>query len=94
MGWQLVNFTPGIRTNADYTYPEMGRAYLASDTIIKSVRQYNAATKSGLNGAIILIHAGTDPRRKDKFYDRLDETIRWLKEKGYRCVTIPDLLAP
>ncbi|WP_431213919.1 glycoside hydrolase family 9 protein [Puia sp. P3] len=82
MGWQLVNFTPGIRTNADYTYPEMGRAYLPSDAIIKSVQQYEATRKGGLNGAIILIHAGTDPRRKDKLYDRLDETIRWLKKKA------------
>jgi hypothetical protein len=27
LGWQLIDFTPGIRTNADYTYPEMGASY-------------------------------------------------------------------
>jgi len=88
IGWQLINFTPGIRTNADYTYPEMGRSYLSSEAIVNSLKK-----SGGLSGAIILIHAGTDPRRKDKLYDRLDELIGWIKEKGYRCVTVPNLLA-
>ena len=36
MGLQLVNFSPGTRSNADYTYPEMGNKYLSSDTIMTS----------------------------------------------------------
>jgi len=88
MGWQLINFTPGIRTNADYTYPEMGRQYLTSEAILQSLKQHNTS----LNGAIILIHAGTDPRRKDKLYNRLGELLDWLQTKGYRCITIPELL--
>jgi peptidoglycan/xylan/chitin deacetylase (PgdA/CDA1 family) len=93
IGWQLINFTPGIRTNADYTYPEMGRSYLGSDAILQSLKQYESARPASLNGAIILIHAGTDPRRKDKLYDHLDSLLAWLGSKGYRCVTIPRLLS-
>jgi peptidoglycan/xylan/chitin deacetylase (PgdA/CDA1 family) len=92
VGWQLVNFTPGIRTNADYTYPEMGKRYLGSEAILQSLRQFESSHSSGLNGTIILIHAGTDPRRKDKFYNRLEELLSWLEASGYRCVTIPQLL--
>jgi len=92
-GWQLINFTPGVRTNADYTYPEMGRSYLSSDAILQSLKEYSARPGS-LNGAIILIHAGTDPKRKDKLYNRLGELLDWLQTSGYRCVTIPDLLSP
>ena len=91
-GWQLINFTPGIRTNADYTYPEMGNSYLPSDKILQSLKQYQSTRPAGLNGAILLIHAGTDPRRKDKFYDHLDQLLIWLQSNGYQCVSIPKLL--
>jgi peptidoglycan/xylan/chitin deacetylase (PgdA/CDA1 family) len=90
-GWQLINFTPGVRTNADYTYPEMGTSYLTSDAILQSLKQYRSTRPSGLNGAIILIHAGTDARRKDKLYNRLDELLTWLQSNGYQCVPIPQL---
>jgi len=92
-GWQLINFTPGIRTNADYTYPEMGNSYLPSDKILQSLKQYRSTRPAGLNGAIILIHAGTDPRRKDKLYDHLDQLLTWLQSNGYQCISIPRLLA-
>lgn len=92
LGWQLVNFTPGIRTNADYTYPEMGKRYVGSEDIFQSLTQFEALHAGGLNGAIILIHAGTDPRRTDKFYNRLDQLLSWLQAIGYRCLTIPQLL--
>ena len=89
IGWQVICFTPGIRTNADYTYPEMGRSYLTSDEILQTLKQYATGRPAGLNGAIILIHAGTDPRRKDKLYNRLDELLSWLQSGGYRCLSIP-----
>jgi len=91
-GWQLINFTPGIRTNADYTVPEMGSAYQSSSAILQSLKNFRSTRPSGLNGAIILIHAGTDPRRKDKFYDHLDDLLGWLRSNGYQCLSIPQLL--
>jgi hypothetical protein len=38
----------------------------------------------GMNGYILLIHPGTDPRRTDKFYNRLDEVLKYLEENNYR----------
>ena len=92
LGWQLVNFTPGVRTNADYTWPEMGAAYLDSETILRSLRQFESTRPAGLNGAIILIHAGTDPRRKDKFYTHLDQLLTWLQSNGYQPTRIDHLV--
>jgi len=92
-GFQLVSFTPGIHTNADYTYPEMGASYKSSDWILQSVKQFQADHPGGLNGAIILIHAGVDPRRRDKLYDRLDELITWLQSQRYRFLRVDELLA-
>lgn len=91
-GWPLINFTPGVGTNADYTYPGM-TSYKSSEEIIGFVKQFEANNSSGLNGAIILIHAGTDARRKDKLYNRLDELIAFLKSKGYSFKKIDELLA-
>jgi len=90
VGLNSVNYTPGIRTAADYTYPEMGRRYLSSTEIIDNLWSYEA--RFGLNGFLILIHMGTDDRRKDKLYHHLDDIISILKGKGYKLVDVPDLL--
>lgn len=91
-GLTLFNFTPGIRTNADYTYPEMGAAYKSSQWIVDWLKGLATIKPNGLNGAVILIHAGTDARRKDKFYDRLEELIDHFKRKGYGFKRIDELL--
>jgi peptidoglycan/xylan/chitin deacetylase (PgdA/CDA1 family) len=90
MGLQLVNFTPGTRSNADYTTPEM-KNYRSSDDIYASIMSYEAKPP-GLNGFMLLIHIGTDPARTDKFYDRLPQLIKYLKAKGYRFETVNQLL--
>ncbi|MBN1804739.1 MAG: polysaccharide deacetylase family protein, partial [Sedimentisphaerales bacterium] len=82
MGISVVNFTPGIRTNADYTTPDMPN-YISSDNILHSVFQHEKGNSHGLNGCIILIHPGTDSARKDKLYERLPEMIVRLKNMGY-----------
>jgi peptidoglycan/xylan/chitin deacetylase (PgdA/CDA1 family) len=92
MGLQLVNFSPGTRSNADYTYPYMGKKYVSSDAVMHSILKYEKDSKNGLNGFILLTHFGTDPRRTDKFYDRLPELIKELKKRGYELVRIDELL--
>jgi endoglucanase len=92
MNLQLVDFSPGTRSNADYTFPEMGNKYVSSDVIMHSILQYEKQSTNGLNGFILLVHIGTDPRRTDKFYDHLPELINELKKKGYEFVKIDELL--
>ena len=92
MDLQLVDFTPGTRSNADYTYPEMGNKYLSSDAIMNSILTYEIKSANGLNGFILLIHIGTDPRRTDKFYKHLPELIKELKKRGYQFERIDELL--
>nr|WP_295864212.1 glycoside hydrolase family 9 protein [uncultured Chitinophaga sp.] len=90
-GLQLVNFTPGTRSNADYTTPAM-KSYRSSEEIYRSVLQYADTQPAGLNGFMLLLHIGTDPARTDKFYHRLNELITDLKKRGYRFVAIDQLL--
>lgn len=91
-GLQLVNFTPGTRSNADYTYPQMGKSYKSSAAILQSILDYESTSVAGLNGFILLTHYGTDPRRTDKLYNHLAELIRILKKRGYQFVRIDTLL--
>jgi len=89
-GLKIINFTPGTRSNADYTYPELGKSYLSSNEIYKSITTYNEQNKNGLNGFYLLLHIGTDSKRKDKFYNRLPELIQYLKKDGYSFGRIDD----
>lgn len=92
MGLQLVNYSPGTRSNADYTYPELGNKYVDSKTILQSIFDYEKQSANGLNGFILLLHIGTDPRRTDKLYNHLPELITSLKKLGYRFGTISEVV--
>lgn len=91
-GLQLINFTPGTRSAADYTYPQLGERYRSSEEIYRSIFEFESVGYAGLNGFILLIHLGTDCRRKDKFYFRLDQLIDDLSNHGYLFVKIDELL--
>jgi endoglucanase len=92
LGLQLINFTPGTRSNADYTIPSMGERYVDSNKIYDSIINYEQQNDLGLNGFILFIHIGTHPERTDKFYMLLDKLIDELKVKDYKFVTINKLL--
>lgn len=92
IGITLINYTPGTYSNADYTIPSMGSRYRSSDFIYQKILEYEKADPHGLNGFILLLHIGTHPEREDKFYYKLDNLIRQLKEKGYWFVSVDELL--
>ncbi|HMO32851.1 MAG TPA: polysaccharide deacetylase family protein [Lacibacter sp.] len=92
LGFQLINFTPGTRSHADYTYPGLSN-YVSSDSILASILQYERSRPAGLNGFILLLHAGVDPRRPDPFYKAaLPRLLLFLQEKGYQLLTVEQLL--
>jgi endoglucanase len=91
LGLQLVNYTPGTLSHADYTTPEE-KNYRASEVIYKSIIDYERSHIAGLNGFILLMHIGADPKRTDKFYNQLPRLLPYLKHKGYNFKTIDQLL--
>ncbi len=91
-GLQLVNYTPGTRSPADYTYPEMQTRHVSSAKIYQSILSYETSQAEGLNGFILLSHIGTDPRRTDKFYLWLEKLLQTLHDKDYRFKRIDELL--
>ena len=92
MGLQLVNYTPGTGSNADYTTPGM-KNYVGSAAIMDRIKNYEAQDSAGLNGFILLMHIGVAPERSDKFYERLDQLLGWLETNKYELVRIDQLLA-
>ena len=88
MGVQIVNYTPGIGTPADYTIPSMSN-YRKAQPLIDGLWKFEK--EEGLNGALVLIHPGIEESRpeKERLYNRLDEIIRYLKKKGYRFDRLP-----
>ncbi len=88
---QLINYTPGTLSTADYTTPGM-KNYRSSETIYRSIIDYEKTHPSGLNGFILLMHVGTGPERTDKFYKHLPQLIKYLKAKGYKFQTVDELL--
>lgn len=91
LGLQLINFSPGTRSAADYTWPQLSN-YRSSRAILQSIRDFERRTPAGLNGFMLLLHIGTDPRRTDKFYHKLPALLRFLKAQGYQPVRVDELL--
>lgn len=86
MGLTLVNFTSETASNADYTTPSM-KNYRSSDNILQTILQKEES--EGLNGHLMLFHAGTSPERTDKFYTtHLHTLILELHQRGYRFVPL------
>lgn len=90
-GLQLINYTGGTISHADYTTPD-AKNYRSTRTILESVYAYEQKKQSGLNGFILLVHIGTHPDRTDKLYQSLGELLTYLKQRNYQLVRVDELL--
>ncbi len=88
-GLKMVNISSGSIINQDWTYPEKGKPYFSSDSLIRNLLVYEE--KKGLNGYILLIHPGTDPRRTDKLYLHLDSILDYLEHKKYSFLSFKEI---
>lgn len=82
LGLEIVSFTPGTLTNADYTIPSM-KSYRSSEEIYNHLERFERESDQGLNGAVLLIHPGVHPERPDPFYKKLRQIIKLLRKRGY-----------
>ena len=92
LGLPLFCFTPGTLSHADYTEDDAPN-YRSSDTIHRSILDYERARPDGLNGFLLLTHVGAGPRRTDKFFLRLERLVGELSGRGYEFASVPGLLA-
>lgn len=91
MNLTLVNYTPGTRSNADYT-GEGDKNFVSSKVIFESIISKEKQDPNGLKGFLLLLHIGSGPGRADKFHTRFGELLDYLAVNGYRCVGVDELL--
>jgi endoglucanase len=91
MGLTLVNYTPGTRSNADYT-AEGDENFVPSKVIFDSIVANDRQDENGLNGFLLLLHLGAGPGRANKFHARFGELLDYLEGKGYGFVRVNELL--
>ncbi|QDU33615.1 Peptidoglycan-N-acetylmuramic acid deacetylase PdaA precursor [Poriferisphaera corsica] len=91
LGYPMFNLTNGTLTHADYT-EATAKNYRDSETIWNSVFEYEAKHEDGLNGWVMLIHAGAGDGRPDKFFLKFDALINELKTRGYSFVRADELI--
>jgi peptidoglycan/xylan/chitin deacetylase (PgdA/CDA1 family) len=93
LGMQLVNLTPGTRSQADYT-EEAAANFVSSLAILDSIVRRARDDPHGLSGYLLLLHVGAGPRRTDKFSARFGEMLNDLAARGYEFVRVDELLDP
>ncbi len=82
-GLQLINFTPGTGSNADYTTPDMPN-YKTSQQIYNNIITFEKQDPNSLNGVILLLHIGAGDQRTDKMHHKLNDLINDLNQRGYQ----------
>lgn len=90
-GFQLVNYTPGTRSHADYTL-EAAANFTSSQVIFDSIVRREASDPNGLNGFLLLLHLGSGPGRADKFHPYFGALLDHLLARGYELVRVDELL--
>ena len=90
LGLVPVCHTPGTLSAADYTIPADAN-YRATNAIMESIKA-RAQQANGLNGYLLLTHAGVNPARPQPFYNQLPQLLKLLKQNGLQPVPLPRLL--
>jgi len=69
----------------------LGSSYQSNAALMNKLKDLTS-TPGKLNGNILLLHVGTDPRRKEKLYNELSAIIRLLRSRGYSIKRIDELI--
>ncbi|HEY5507293.1 MAG TPA: cellulase, partial [Paludibacter sp.] len=86
IGITLINSTSGMLCNSDASIPEMREKYFSTIEIFNQIM--DVEKNHGLNGYILHFNIGTDGRRQDKFYGRLQSLLSELMRLGYKFVDL------
>lgn len=91
LGLTLINFSPGTRSNADYTEDD-AKNFVSSQVIYESILKKEQEDPKGLNGFLLLLHFGVGPKRTDKMHERFGALLDELQKRGYEFVRVDELL--
>ena len=95
-GYRHVGWTSGhgwdeTMDSLDWVADKDSKAYHTADEITEKILNYSKNGKNGANGAIVLMHMGSN--RTDDFpHKKLPEIISALSKDGYKLVTISEMM--
>jgi len=91
IGWTIgKNWDDGMDT-LDWVADKNAPNYHSADEIATKIVSFAKNSSTGANGAIILMHLGSQ-RTGDYPHTKLPDIIRQLRELGYQFVTISELV--
>ncbi|MEJ2627353.1 MAG: polysaccharide deacetylase family protein [bacterium] len=91
IGWTHGNGWEETMDTFDWVADTSSNIYKTADEIVEKILTYDKKPNKTLNGAIILMHLGSE-RKKDYPHQKLPELIDGLRKKGLELVTISELL--
>ena len=91
VGWTLGKDWENSMDTLDWVADKNSSAYYSAEEILAKLVNFGNSDPRSANGAIILMHLGT--QRKDDFPHKIiPELISRMHEKGYTFVTISELM--
>ncbi len=91
VGWTVgKNWGDGMDT-MDWVADKTSSAYHSADEIFEKILSYAKNNSYGANGAIVLMHLGTE-RNNDYPHLKLPAIIQQLRNLGYQFVTVSEML--
>lgn len=96
-GYRLISWTHGAGMaedldTRDWVADRSSRIYRTSNEIATRILEFGRGRPEGLNGGIVLMHLASH-RRTDRPHESLPYILKTLQGRGYRLVTISELLA-
>ncbi|HEX9935303.1 MAG TPA: polysaccharide deacetylase family protein [bacterium] len=92
VGWTAGRGSDENMDTMDWVSDRNSKAYRSADEIAAKILESSKMGSPGINGAVILMHLGTE-RRDDFPHKRLPDILDGLKNNGYRAVKVSDMLA-
>jgi peptidoglycan/xylan/chitin deacetylase (PgdA/CDA1 family) len=91
VGWTVESQNGENFDTRDWVADPESENYLSAEEIRDMILKAADAVPNGLNGAIILMHLGSH-RSSDFPHRKLPEIIEKLRKRGYRFVTVSELI--
>jgi peptidoglycan/xylan/chitin deacetylase (PgdA/CDA1 family) len=91
VGWTRDAASREDLDSRDWVADPSSKIYRSAREIRDRILGFGRSNGHGLNGGIVLMHLGTQ-RRRDQAHTRLTEILDGLAARGYRLVTVSELL--
>ncbi len=91
MGWTTGKGWAGTMDTMDWVADRKSKAYHSAEEVENKILRFAEDGKNGANGAVILMHLGTE-RRDDFPHKRLESIIGGLNRLGYKPVRVSEMM--